>query len=294
MKIILDGQDRFCLADCRFGRFLYDTRDALGRELFIYGERAVPEIELLTRLVAPGDTVIDLGANIGTETVPMAKAVGPSGRVLSFEPQRSFFHMLCANLVLNGLDNVLPFNLAVGDESACLDFRQPEYREEGNYSGLSLVRTSRFAGEPVAGFDSRHPDRIGMVRLDDFLDLERCALIKMDIEGMEESALRGARDLVTRTRPILYCEMNDPGVGDSLIAAIRNLGYNLYWHAFSALNPHNHHGRPIDPSFKNGDVNALCVPVERELHVEGHPIREFREVYTLFPGILGIVPPGGI
>ena len=93
---------------CRHGTFLYNTRDRfIGRSLELYGEYAELELQLLLRLIKPGDIVIDAGANIGALSVPMAQRVGPDGWVLAAEPQRLVHQALCANVALNGLLNVV-------------------------------------------------------------------------------------------------------------------------------------------------------------------------------------------
>jgi len=80
------------------------------RSLDAYGEFCELELYLLRQIIKPGMTVVEAGANIGTHTVAFAKAVGATGRVLTFEPQRTVFHMLCGNLALNGLSNVQAIN----------------------------------------------------------------------------------------------------------------------------------------------------------------------------------------
>ncbi len=58
---------------------------------------------MLLRCLSPGDTVFDIGANIGTHAVPFARQVTAAGRVYAFEPQRHTFQYLCANAALNNL-----------------------------------------------------------------------------------------------------------------------------------------------------------------------------------------------
>ncbi len=94
---------------------LYNGNDnCIGRSLELYGEWAEAELRLLNPLIRPGSVVLDVGANIGTHSVFFARAVGPSGMVLSFEPDRLLFQQLCANMALNSITNVLTFNMAAG------------------------------------------------------------------------------------------------------------------------------------------------------------------------------------
>ena len=92
----------------RAGWFLYNRHDVyIGHALERYGEYG--QIE-----AGSGDVVIEVGANIGSLTVGLAKAVGSSGRVIALEPQRVVFQTLCANIALNSLTWVDTVHAAVG------------------------------------------------------------------------------------------------------------------------------------------------------------------------------------
>jgi hypothetical protein len=67
--------------------FVLATDNSVGRALVNYGEWTFGEIELVRKFLRPGDYVLDIGANIGTHAIPLAKAVGHEGQVIAFEPQ---------------------------------------------------------------------------------------------------------------------------------------------------------------------------------------------------------------
>lgn len=86
---------------------LWLKRDTvIGRALQLYGEFAESENRLMARFLRAGDIALDVGANIGTCTLAMASAVGTTGLVHAFEPQALVFQTLCANLAINGLNQV--------------------------------------------------------------------------------------------------------------------------------------------------------------------------------------------
>src|SRR3954463_13800131 len=95
------------LAEVAGGYCLYNVHDLyIGRSIAVYGEYAGLETGLLAGLCGAGDVVIDVGGNIGTHSVALARKVGRTGRVLAFEPQRLVFQTLCANVALNSLENI--------------------------------------------------------------------------------------------------------------------------------------------------------------------------------------------
>ena len=224
---------------------LYNVNDLhIGRSLDLYGEWAESELELLGLFLAPGDVVVDVGANIGTHAVFFAGKVGPTGKVLAFEPQRIVFQMLCANVALNGLGNVHAHQAAAGAADGTLHVPPVSYEAPGNYGGVGLRAAG---GEPVP-----------VVALDG-LGLDRCKVLKVDVEGMELAVLDGARSLIERTQPIIYVENNDAAKSPALIARLLDLRYHLFWHFSRFYNPGNFLGNPDNVFANVGDINMICV-----------------------------------
>ena len=89
------------LVRAKHGLMLFNKNDTyIGRSIGKYGEFSEGEIAIFDQLCRPGDIVVEVGANIGTHTLPIAKMVGVAGRVHAFEPQRIVFQTLCANMAL--------------------------------------------------------------------------------------------------------------------------------------------------------------------------------------------------
>src|SRR6266404_6679365 len=182
---------------------LYDRNDVfIGRSLDLYGEWAQSELDLLALILHPGDAVIDVGANLGTHTVGFAQKVGPTGRVFAFEPQRVVFQMLCGNVALGGLLNVHATNAGLARQPGTSLAREiVDYDRPGNYGAVTYDSASPVpveAGEPTT-----------FMTLDQ-LPLERCRLLKIDVEGMELEVLQGGTNLIKATRPIICLENNRP------------------------------------------------------------------------------------
>ncbi len=242
--------------ECRYGTVIYNINDAyVGRSFDLYGEFSEGEVEVFRQILTPGSVVLDIGANIGAHTLFFAQAVGPQGAVLAFEPQRIVFQTLCANLALNSVTNTRCYQAALGEAPGKIVVPPLDYTHQNNYGGLRL-----------GGYDQG--EEVDVLWLDDFA-LPQCRLMKIDVEGMELSVLRGGQRLIARHRPILYVE-NDRGENsDALIRFIASLGYCLYWHQPALYNSDNCSGNP-DNVFPNiASINMLCIPQEAGQELNG-------------------------
>lgn len=135
-------------------------------------------------VVKTGDTVVDVGANIGYYTCYFARLVGPTGHVLAFEPARDTMEILRDNVRYNGYAHVVLENKAVTEKSGPLTL----YIKEGNPGDNRIFQDVE---EPVP----RPEQAVEGVCLDDvaFLREHKPSFIKMDIQGAEILAIRGMR-----------------------------------------------------------------------------------------------------
>lgn len=248
------------LKQCRHGPMLFLRGDQyVGRSLELYGEFSELESTLFSQIVRPGFHVAEIGANIGTHTVPIARLAGPSGRVLAFEPQRVIHQILCANLALNGLFNVNIRQAGVGASPGHLRVPPVDYAAIGNFGGISLE-------------DSSDGEEVPIVRLDD-QDLPALHFIKIDVEGMEHDVLAGARQTVARHRPVMYVENDRKEKSAALIRLLEELDYRLYWHTPPLFNPANFAGNAVNVFDNIVSANILCMPRESAIVLNG-----FRQV----------------
>ena len=156
-----------------------DEMDSLG-----LGGGALFEPEVLAALrqwVRPGMTVVDIGANIGYFTVHLSRLVGAHGVVHAFEPEPVNFSILTENVDMNGLTNVRLHRAAVGKERGDASLHTSDFN-----GGMHRLYASVCCSGPSVN--------VPVLRLDDLLVGAKVDLIKIDIEGYEESALRGAEN----------------------------------------------------------------------------------------------------
>ncbi len=231
---------------CRYGLMLFNQYDSyIGRSLDLYGEYCEDEVRVFSQIVRPGMTVVEVGANIGSHTLFLARQAGPQGRVYAYEPQRIVFQTLCANMAINSIPNVHAFQLALGDAPGSVLIPPINYTQENNFGGLSLGNWE--AGEEVA-----------VTTLDSF-HLAQCHFIKIDVEGMEQQVLAGAVETIHRHRPILYVENDKVEKSDALIRYLDSLGYQMYWHSPYYFSPNNFYANPNNVFPNLLARNMLCV-----------------------------------
>jgi len=245
--------------DAKHGPFLYNRNDLIiGRSLEAYGEWCEPEIDLLLQCIAPGDLIVDVGANIGTHTVPLAKRVGMGGFVHAFEPQRTAYLNLSANVFLNGLLNVSCHHAAAGRRQETIRLPLLDPNSEQNFGAMS-----------IRGFEEGEP--VDIVTIDS-LGLDGCALIKIDVEGMEVDVLTGAEQTINRFRPLLFVENNsrEQSKSKEIIQKVLDLNYTPWWILVGYFNADNFFANPqnIFPGLKP-EASMFCHPSESPGRIEG-------------------------
>ncbi len=173
--------------------------------------------------LSPGDLFVDVGANIGYFSIIGAMAVGPAGRVHAFEPDPDNFELLRRNRQINGFENIVCHQLALGSRSG----ESTLYREPTNRGAHSLV-PGKASGDSLA---------IKVRRLDDVLRDEPLPprLVKIDVQGLDLEVLSGMTGLLDRpdARPIIIMEFSPLDIGkdqaalDMLEALVERRGYRL-------------------------------------------------------------------
>lgn len=222
----------------RYGVLSFFSSDlVVGRSLAMYGEWAENEIAFLKTFIRPGDTVLDVGANIGTHTLAFAHAVGASGRVYAFEPRAEIFGLLEAAVTANGLANVTARQAAVGASEGFLSAPTLHTDDSVNFGALSLVHEMAQAVAAGAAGEG-DADAVPMTTID-ALGLADCRLIKIDVEGAEPSVLEGARDTIARFRPVLYAECNSVEIALAIKRFYDSIGYRSSMHLADAFNADN-------------------------------------------------------
>lgn len=184
-------------------RLFVDLSDtAIGGNV-ILGAYEKPETRWIEDRVRAGDTVVDIGANIGYFTMLMAHAVGPAGRVFAFEPVDENADLLERSVLENRYDDrVVTYRMAVGKTTGQAALATLSLEAGSQNSGGSFL-LERSAVPP--GHEKR---TVPVSRLDDMPLGGRVKLIKIDVEGAEPLVFEGARRLLREDAPWILSEIN--------------------------------------------------------------------------------------
>lgn len=207
-----------------------DLSETIDFSIYLSGTFQSEVVAALVGLIREGDTVLDIGANIGAMALPAAQAVGPSGKVVCFEPTVFGVEKLRTNLALNP------------DLVGHVDVRQVQLVDRAD----AAMPAGLYARWPMGHAAGRHAGHYGVaascagaasMTLDDAcaaLGLSRIAVIKLDVDGNECRVLRGGRGVLATSRPAMIVELQPSAFGprepdrfEDFIDILRGARYRL-------------------------------------------------------------------
>jgi FkbM family methyltransferase len=238
-----------------FGAWWLAGRGALDHELIYNGFEAT-ETGFVERYLQPGMTVLDIGAHHGLYTLLASKRVGPSGRVIAFEPSPRERRRLRQHVRINGCANVSVEGVALGDHAGEADL----FLVEGLQDWCNSLRRPEVEERTCVV-------RVEVRPLDEVLrelGVSRVDFIKLDVEGAELSFLRGAAKLLAGgSRPVILAEVQDLRTRPWGYPAREIIKYlvaaNYRWFAIGE------DGRllPMSTDLPGYDANLVALPIER-------------------------------
>ena len=239
-----------CFIARRWGTlFVFDTEDYTHRKVLLYCfERS--DISFLLRLVAKDKKVVDIGANVGFVSIPVAKAL-LSGEIIAIEPVPSTYSQLKANIDVNRLTNVSARNFAIGsrDGELILDNTVETDDSSGFWRQVDALSSTSIT--------------VPAISLDTVIqECRRIDLLKIDAEGMELEILRGAKDSLHPMKvKNLMVELTYVNTGickesSEVVHLLRSRGYKIYRVSiFGKLIQID----PVTSSMKNNVLNIFAM-----------------------------------
>lgn len=207
-------------------RFLVPSaREPIGLHLIIDGVYEKPSLDFILKNLPQAGTFLDVGANIGTFAVTVARFLSGAGKVIAIEPSAAIVPYLKNNIRINGLENVKVLECAVTDED---DRSMPFYEPPKEHFGMGSI-SRQFHDNPVL-VRTRMLDTIIQEE-----QIRKVSVIKVDVEGHEAAVFKGSRHLLTSDRaPIVIFEFCDwaearagisPGKAQNIL---REYGYRIW------------------------------------------------------------------
>ena len=182
-------------------KFIYvpdtpDTADSVVAKAHRNGRRWEPKIaKILTENTKEGTCAIDMGAYIGTHTLSLVDAVGPKGKVYTFEPQPWAYNGILKTLEKNGIKNTKVYNVGLSSKKDTLRFCSDS-------SGSSSICKERRPSKKVWAEIYNIP----VITLDS-LNIKNISVMKIDVEGHELEALQGAKKTIIKSKPVIILEV---------------------------------------------------------------------------------------
>ena len=199
---------------------LHPSLAGLSEELLMFGIHEPLATSLYLENLSPEDHVLDVGANIGYFPLVASHAIGPSGRLLGFEPSPDVFEILKRNIQQAGATNVEVFPWAIGSKRETAQFYQSEVPNWGSLihdksllHNRSITVEVKRVDDIVKEFAGFHP-----------------TVLRMDVEGGELMVLAGAQEVLRKYKPTLFIEVHTFALGweavRGALVGLRDLGYS--------------------------------------------------------------------
>jgi FkbM family methyltransferase len=191
----------------------FNPNEDIGRSLRAFGLYDLSLSEVLWRLTSPGSRVLDIGGNVGYFSLLLANRVGGEGEVHTFEPNPDLYSFLEPNI--EKIKNIKLHKIAVSDKNGEKELYKP--KDYSLNTGLATLENIS-NGVRVASVSTRTIDSMNFPAVD---------LVKIDIEGHELAALRGAEKTLMGVKDVIFEEHNIKGSGVKEI--LLSQGFNIFY-----------------------------------------------------------------
>lgn len=225
-KIGRTKSDQLCLEILRTGEYIYVyPNDYIGRMVSFFGDLDPYVTDFILRNIEPGDVVIDIGANLGTITLPAASIVGKEGKVIAFEPNKNVVIALEKSIEENRFINISVINKALSDKDGFMRMVIPSQS-----FGQAKISVDGSVNCEVMKLDNFIIDKVSPIRL-----------VKIDVEGHEAKVLKGSLNFLKEFTPDFIVFESHQREGSfwqrEETAILSKLGYSIFELKHSFLRP---------------------------------------------------------
>ncbi|GBD88590.1 hypothetical protein BMS3Abin03_02526 [bacterium BMS3Abin03] len=200
-------------------KFIYYDNGDISERLYhsFWKKYYEEELNKVQNYIRKGDTVIDVGGNLGFYTLLLSELVGVNGKVFTFEPFSENFKKLNRTISINNLNNVDSFNVGLGEEE-----RKAILYYDSHQTGMSTI-VYKISSDAIT-------EEIKLTTLDKFFEKikKKISFIKIDTEGYEPQVLLGGKRILLKDKPVICIELGGEYFESSLFALkiLKELNYD--------------------------------------------------------------------
>lgn len=185
-------------------------------------KKEYPEIHFLKNIVKAGDTVIDIGANLGYYSTVLSKIVKNEGTVYAVEPIPLFGEIWKKNVRLSKINNLVLFPFALGNSESIVQMGIPK-KDGVIHHGMTKI-TSTAHEEYIRFYDveMKNPDIL-------FSEIKTINFIKCDVEGYEFNVFSSMIETIKKHKPLIQSELSGKENRSKVIELFESMGYCTYY-----------------------------------------------------------------
>jgi len=228
-----DIQNRTVIKNVDGINYELDLTEVIDSAIYYNHNREPHTLNALKKLCKPGMTVFDIGANVGSHTLPIAKCVNEQGKVYAFEPVPWALGKLRKNLGLNHFNNIFIQPIALSDY---ID-ENAEFSLRASFKTTSEKPVDEDGSLNHNWWNACEKVKVSVETLDNFVarkNIAKLDVIKLDVDGFEVKVLKGAKKTLKSLKPVILMELapswlkaKGDGV-DELLLLFKGYGYRFY------------------------------------------------------------------
>jgi FkbM family methyltransferase len=184
-------------------------------------QKRYPELFFLKKVVKPGFTCLDIGANLGYYSTFLSKLVGPAGKVLAIEPVPLFQEIWRKNVKASGVANLTMWPYALGGQNARIQMGTPERDGLLHHGMTKIISSAKDNYARTYEVEMKIPDEL-------FINLNRLDFVKCDVEGYESEVFGNMQETLRKFRPLIQTELNGKENRQRVKSLLVQIGYQPY------------------------------------------------------------------
>jgi len=184
-------------------------------------QKKYPELFFLKKIIRPGFTCLDIGANLGYYSTFLSRLVGAAGKVMAVEPVPLFQEIWKENVKASGLANLTMWPYALGGQNTRIQMGTPERNGLLHHGMTKIMSSAQDNYARTYEVEMKIPDEL-------FMNLNRLDFVKCDVEGYEYEVFRNMQETLRKFKPLIQTELNGTENRQQVKDLLTAIGYETY------------------------------------------------------------------